>query len=85
MLPLNQILQASSSKEAESLCEKFGGHFLYNESGTGDIEYGFVDNLFISNCVIYWNEFEFRFPIVKSAKITAKDIPWIYERRDLHE
>lgn len=56
---LGEIIFSKSHKQAWYLCLKYQGEFMYNEPGTGEIEFRFLNNLFVPDCLVQWNEFNF--------------------------
>ncbi len=54
-----QLLAAQSGKEVMDLCEGHGGEYVYNEPGSGEMTYSFDNSLFIEDCFVDWDEFNF--------------------------
>jgi len=54
-----QLLQAKSHKEVRDLCQRYGGKYIYNEPGSGEMTYRFANSIFISDCLVNWSEFDF--------------------------
>ena len=61
---IDRMINAPDGHALSQLCEEHGGEYQYNEPGSGEMTYLFESNLFIKDCLVDWDEFDFKGPVI---------------------